>query len=55
MYQKTYLFIKFIFYLKDKKKYYYIWQIEKVVENGNFKDCWMTTGVSNPEFLGDII
>ena len=40
---------------KDKKKYYYIWQIEKVVEDGNLKDCWMTTGVSNSEFLGDII
>ena len=40
---------------RDKKKYYYIWQIEKVVEDGNLKDCWMTTGVSNPEFLGDII
>ena len=40
---------------KDKKKYHYIWQIEKVVEDGNLKDCWMTTGVSNPEFLGDII
>ena len=40
---------------KNKKKYYYIWQIEKVVEDGNLKDCWMTTGVTNPEFLGDII
>ena len=40
---------------KDKKKYYYRWQIEKVVEDANLKDCWMTTGVSNPEFLGDII
>jgi len=40
---------------KDKKKYYYIWQIEKVVEDGNLKDCWMTTGVSNPKFLGDTI
>ena len=40
---------------KTKKKYYYIWQIEKVVEDGNLKDCWMTTGVSNPEFLGDTI
>ena len=40
---------------RDKKKYYYIWQIEKVVEDGNLKDCWMTTGVSNPEFLGDTI
>ena len=40
---------------KNKKKYYYIWQIEKVIEDGNFKNCWMTTGVSNPEFLGNII
>ena len=40
---------------KTKKKYYYIWQIEKVVKDGNLKNCWMTTGVSNPEFLGDII
>ena len=40
---------------KNKKKYYYIWQIEKVAEDGKLKDCWMTTGVSNPEFLGDII
>ena len=31
------------------------WQIEKVAEDGKLKDCWMTTGVSNPEFLGDII
>ena len=35
--------------------YYYIWQIEKVVGDGNLKDCWITTGVSNPEFLGDTI
>ena len=40
---------------KDKKKYYYIWQIEKVVEDGNLKNCWMTTKVSDPQFLGDII
>ena len=46
---------KVIILSKDKKKYYYIWQIEKVVEDGNLKDCWMTTGVSNPEFLGDTI
>ena len=39
---------------KDKKKYYYIWQIEKVKE-GKFKNCWMTTNVSNPFFLGEII
>ena len=40
---------------KDKKKYYYIWQIEKVEREGNLKDCWMTTGVSSPIYLGDII
>ena len=40
---------------KEKKRYYYIWQIEKVEQEGNLKDCWMTTGVSNPEFLGDTI
>ena len=40
---------------KDKKKYYYIWQIEKVTQEGNLKNCWMTTGVSNPIYLGEII
>ena len=40
---------------KDKKKYYYIWQIEKVEQEGKFKDCWMTTGVSDPIYLGEII
>ena len=33
---------------KDKKKYYYIWQIEKVKQEGLLKDCWMTTAVSTP-------
>jgi hypothetical protein len=40
---------------KDKKKYYYIWQIEKVNREGSFIDCWMTTMVSNPKYLGEII
>ena len=40
---------------KDKKKYYYIWQIEKNLIDGNLKNCWMTTRVSNPEFLGEVI
>ena len=40
---------------EDKKKYYYIWQIEKVLREGRFKDCWMTTGVSDPIYLGEII
>ena len=24
------------------------WTLEKVIEEGVFKDCWMTTGVSTP-------
>ena len=40
---------------KDKKKYSYIWQIEKVIQDGDLKNCWMTTMVSNPEYLGDTI
>jgi len=40
---------------KDKKKYYFIWQIEKVEQEGKFKNCWMTTGVSDPIYLGEII
>ena len=40
---------------KDKKKYSYIWQIEKVKREGRFKDCWMTTGVSDPIYLGETI
>jgi len=40
---------------KDKKKYYYIWQIEKVESEGKLKNCWMTTGVSDPIYLGETI
>ena len=40
---------------KDKKKYSYIWKVEKVLLDDNFKNCWMTTSVSSPEYLGDII
>ena len=39
----------------DKKKYSYIWQVEKVKADGNLKNCWMTTNVSEPEFLGKVI
>ena len=50
---------KFVFKVyvlsKDKKKYYYIWQMEKVKREGKLKDCWMTTGVSDPTYLGEII
>ena len=40
---------------QDKKKYYYIWQIEKVEQEGKLKNCWMTTGVSDPIYLGETI
>ena len=40
---------------KDKKKYYYIWQIEKVIKEGELKNCWLTTGVSDPIYLGETI
>ena len=30
------------------KKYGFEWTVEKVNENGEFKDCWMTVGVSRP-------
>ena len=40
---------------KDKKKYSYIWKVEKVLLDDNFKNCWMTTSVSNLKYLGDVI
>jgi len=39
----------------DKKKYSYIWEVQKVQAEGDLKNCWMTTNVSSPEFLGEII
>jgi len=40
---------------KYKKKYYYIWQIEKVVFDVDLKNCWMTTSVSSPVYIGEVI
>ncbi len=40
---------------KEKEKYYYIWQIEKVLSESAFKNCWMTTSVSPPQYEGSII
>ena len=40
---------------KYKKKYYYIWQIEKVVLDVDLKNCWMTTSVSSPVYIGEVI
>ena len=33
------------------KKYGFEWTVEKVSENGDYKDCWMTVGVSTPMLL----
>ena len=30
------------------KKFGFEWTVEKVNQNGKFKDCWMTVGVSQP-------
>jgi len=49
------LVYKVIILSKNKKKYYYIWQVEKVLLDGVLKNCWMTTSVSNPNFLGEVI
>ena len=32
----------------DGKMYGFRWTLEKVKEEGGFKDCWMTTAVSTP-------
>ena len=46
---------KVVILSKEKKKYYYIWQVEKVLFEGDLKDCWMTTNVSIPEYVGELI
>ena len=45
---------KVIVLTKNKEKYYYIWQVEKVLLEGNYKNCWMTTSVSNPKYIGEV-
>ena len=41
----------------DKEKIYhkFNWQVEKYIEDGPLKDCWLTTMVSNPIPLGNSI
>ena len=43
--------------LLDKNKIYhkFNWQVEKYLLDGNLKDCWLTTIVSNPIPLGSSI
>ena len=48
---------KFEVIILDKEKIYhkFNWQVEKYVEEGPLKDCWLTTMVSNPISLGSSI
>jgi hypothetical protein len=39
----------------NKKKYSFIWHIEKVNKQSDLNNCWMTTIVSSPEYLGEVI
>ena len=41
----------------DKNKIYhkFNWQVEKYTQDGELKDCWLTTMVSNPITLGSSI
>ena len=40
---------------KDKIYHKFNWQVEKYIEEGKLKDCWLTTMVSNPIPLGSSI
>ena len=42
--------------LDDKKKYYeFEWIVQKYDKSGPLKNCWLTTGVSQPLLLGSSI
>ena len=40
---------------KDKIYHKFNWRVEKYIEDGPLKDCWLTTMVSNPVPLGNSI
>ena len=42
----SYYFVELID--SNGKKFGFEWTVEKVNQNGEFKDCWMTVGVSQP-------
>ena len=48
---------KFEVIILDKNKIYhkFNWQVEKYTEDGELKDCWLTSMVSNPIPLGSSI
>ena len=46
---------KVIVLTKSKEKYFFIWQVEKILLEGDLKNCWMTTSVSNSKYIGEVI
>ena len=52
---KDKLIYKVIILTKSKEKYYFTWQVEKVLFEGSLKNCWMTTSVSSPKYIGEVI
>ena len=44
-----------IIFDKDKIYHKFNWQVEKYTEEGQLRDCWLTTIVSNPIPLGSSI
>ena len=49
--------VQFEVIILDKEKIYhkFNWQVEKFIEDGPLKDCWLTTMVSSPVPLGSSI
>ena len=49
--------VQFEVIILDKEKIYhkFNWQVEKFMDDGPLKDCWLTTMVSSPEPLGSSI
>ena len=50
---------KFIYevIILDREKIFfkYNWQVEKFLNGGSLNNCWLTTSVSSPTFLGSSI
>ena len=51
------IWVQFEVVILDKNKIYhkFNWQVEKYTEEGELKDCWLTSMVSNPIPLGSSI
>ena len=39
----------------DKRYFKFKWQVEKITSEGELKDCWLTTAVSQPVDMGSAI